>query len=105
MPSGPLTGLAKRLSDRLYELRAGGEGVKQREIAERLGISESAVSYWASGVNQPECERIPEIAYAIGVYPAWLAWGHEPKELGESLRAERGPGPRVTGPQRTRDAG
>ena len=105
MPGGPLEGLSRRLADRLHELKAAGEGVKQGEIAERLGVSASAVSYWASGTTSPDLERIPEIAAAIGVRAGWLAFGEEPKEAGDLL----GPGSEGSqlggGPRRTTSTG
>lgn len=42
-------------------------GLTQKELAERLGISDKTVSRWESGVQLPEASLLPEIAAALSV--------------------------------------
>ena len=44
-----------------------GKNVSQKELAERLDVSESMVSQWLSRKREPSLERLHEIASALGV--------------------------------------
>ena len=44
-----------------------GKNVSQKELAERLDVSESMVSQWLSRKREPSLERLHEIASAFGV--------------------------------------
>lgn len=41
-------------------------GLKQRELAERLGVNRSSVSLWARGINTPTTERQAAIEEVLG---------------------------------------
>lgn len=42
-------------------------GLTQREAAEKLGITNAAISMWESGKNSPRFKRIKELAALYGV--------------------------------------
>lgn len=42
-------------------------GMTQREAAEKLGITNAAISMWESGKNSPRFKRIKELAALYGV--------------------------------------
>lgn len=42
-------------------------GVKQYELSERLGVSESTVSSWCSGAKMPRMSKIDQMAIMFGV--------------------------------------
>jgi transcriptional regulator with XRE-family HTH domain len=54
--------VAERLADALSE-----KGLKQNDLAERLGVSEPAVSRWVSERGGVGWKRLAEICSAIGV--------------------------------------
>lgn len=37
-------------------------GMKQLELAERVGVTQSAVSYWESDKSDPPCSILPKLA-------------------------------------------
>lgn len=41
-------------------------GMKQRELAEALGVTPAAVSYWVVGAYLPAAAMLPRIAAALG---------------------------------------
>ena len=85
----------------------------QRELASRLGIGESAVSQWFSGLTEPDKDRYGPLADLLGVSAAWLAWGWGPKfptdgpDLsGVARRRPRAPSdPAGTGGERSSNGG
>lgn len=42
-------------------------GLKQKDLAERLGTTEAVVSKWLNQVSAPELDTIGEIATALGI--------------------------------------
>ena len=52
--------------ERIKKLRKN-KGVTQRELAERLGISEQAVSKWEKNLSNPSTKNLLEIAKIFGV--------------------------------------
>ena len=50
---------------RLAELRKRA-GLTQTELAERLSISQVAISQWESGLHYPRSDKIPALADALG---------------------------------------
>jgi len=44
-------------------------GLTQADLADRLGVVPSTVSFWESGTTIPEPKRIPELAKVLGVSP------------------------------------
>ena len=49
-----------------------GRGLTQGQLAEAVGVSQPAVSDWENGVSYPETVRVPTVAKALRVTPAWL---------------------------------
>lgn len=47
-------------------------GISQRELAKRLGRTETMVSLMESGKNIPQTERIKDVSKALGVTPTFL---------------------------------
>ena len=52
--------------ERIKKLRKS-KGVTQRELAERLGISEQAVSKWEKNLSNPSTKNLLQIAKNFGV--------------------------------------
>lgn len=49
-----------------------GRGWSQEELADRLEVTQTAVSYWESGKRMMNTDQLVEIASALGVEPAAL---------------------------------
>ena len=43
------------------------KGISQAELARRVKVNQTAVSQWERETTLPSCEKIPEIANALGV--------------------------------------
>ena len=56
------TSLGKRISDLRHE-----KGLKQDELAEKLGISAQAVSKWENDQTCPDISLLPQLAKILGV--------------------------------------
>lgn len=54
------------LGQRIAELRSG-RGIKQNELAERLGVSAQAVSKWENDISCPDISVLPQLAEELGV--------------------------------------
>ena len=52
--------------ERIKKLRKS-KGVTQRELAERLGISEQAISKWEKNLSNPSTKNLLQIAKIFGV--------------------------------------
>ena len=50
----------KRLSQLLRE-----NNMAQKELAEKIGVSQAIVTYWVKGQRQPTAENIYEVAKAL----------------------------------------
>lgn len=59
------------------------KGVTQAELAEKLGLTQTAVSSWKKEGRNPPSKHIPEIARVLGVSVEYLMTGDEnpPLEL------------------------
>ncbi len=66
-----------RIGDRIRELRAA-QGMSQAELAERVGLTDEAVSRAERGVTLPTVRTLGSIARALGVGLAELAEGGAP---------------------------
>jgi len=42
-------------------------GIKQKHIAEKLGVSESSVSHWVKGKNMPKAKYILKLTLLLNV--------------------------------------
>lgn len=59
-------GVKERVGEMIRETRKA-KGLTQKELGEKLGISESAVSKYESGKENPTAELIQKVADALGV--------------------------------------
>lgn len=50
----------------MKERRLRGAIPTQRQVAEILGVKESAVSKWEQGLSKPRADRLPAIAKLYG---------------------------------------
>ena len=48
------------------------KGMKQKDLADALGVSEVTVSRWLSGERNPSMETVEKIANALETTPAYL---------------------------------
>lgn len=62
------------MKDRLKELRKT-LGLKQRDIAEKLGVSTSAVGNWECGKDSPGDARVYQLCKEYNVNRTWLETG------------------------------
>lgn len=65
-----------------------GARMTQKQLGERLGVSDKTVSAWESGA-EPPLEMVAAAAEALGVTPGWLAFGQEPREAARRKPYER----------------
>lgn len=47
-------------------------GISQKELAQRLGVSNSRVSNWEQGINRPDANILADICRALNVSPSEL---------------------------------
>jgi transcriptional regulator with XRE-family HTH domain len=47
----------------------------QTGLADLLGLSQSAISHWITGQKTPRNDRLEQLAAALSVRAAWLAFG------------------------------
>ena len=75
-----------KISDKLREA-VEASPLKKREIAERAGITQVALSKYISGVVQPKQENVTKIAKALGMdVSAYWTEESEMAQLMEDLR-------------------
>lgn len=86
---------------KLRELRTRA-GLSQAALAESLGVPQSAISQWESGIHSPAVTDIPTIADALGVEPGELfkppAPPPRPRRCSPSRRWTTRTGPPSTSP-------
>ena len=68
--------MEKTLGKRIAELRRE-KGMKQDELAEKLGVSPQAVSKWENDVSYPDIMTVPKLARELGVTADALLTGEE----------------------------
>ena len=61
------------------------KGMTQRELAEKLHISNKAVSRWETGAGFPDVSLLEPLAEALGVTVTELLSGGEEAQPGEAL--------------------
>ena len=59
------------LGNRIKRLRKE-LGISQKELAERIGVSNSRVSNWEQGINRPDADILADICKALNVSPSEL---------------------------------
>lgn len=50
-------------------------GLSQREMADRVGVKESTIEKWESGVTSPRGHRLSKLAGMLGVSISWILMG------------------------------
>lgn len=55
-------------------------GLDQGELARRLGVSNSAVSFWESGKCVPKAKMFPKLSRVLGIKPIELTRCIQPEE-------------------------
>jgi transcriptional regulator with XRE-family HTH domain len=70
----------ERLQNLLVE-----RGLSQHALAQKIGTTQSSVQAWLKGAK-PRARTLVDLAVALGVRPAWLADGEEPRELPIAMR-------------------
>ena len=63
---------AEILGYRLYEMRRKN-GLTQRELAQKAGITQRLISDYETGNRTPKLETVAKLADALEVKAAWLA--------------------------------
>lgn len=59
------------MGEKIRQLREQA-GLTQKQLAEAVGVDQSAVARWESGENHPTAERIMQIADVLGCNPGDL---------------------------------
>lgn len=47
-------------------------GISQKQLAERIGVSNGRVSNWEQGINRPDADMLAELCRALKVSPSSL---------------------------------
>lgn len=47
-------------------------GISQKELARRIGVTNSRVSNWEQGVNRPDADILVKLCFALSVSPSEL---------------------------------
>lgn len=72
--------LSAGLAERLAETRQV-RGLSRLQLGQRSGTSDTFVRMTETGATMPILAKLEALAKALGVSPAWLAYGLGPKEL------------------------
>lgn len=65
-------------------------GIKQTELAKKMGISKGTVSQYLSGLCTPKTDKIYYMAQILKVSPAWLMGFDEPDyKINDDVLLER----------------
>lgn len=51
------------------------EGTRQADVANALGVTQSAVSEWVNGTRRMTVQQVARLADHLNVERGWLAWG------------------------------
>ena len=52
--------VALLIRDRRLEI-----GLSQEELAQKMGVNQTAISQWERGVALPSCEKLPDLSKAL----------------------------------------
>ncbi len=80
--------MEQTLGARIGELRRA-KGLKQDEVAERLGVSPQAVSKWENDISCPDIMMLPKLAELLGVSVDRLLSGREESPVVQYLPPEK----------------
>lgn len=59
------------LQKRIEELRSENE-LTQKQLAKKIGVSETAISFWENGVNEPKASYLNKLAQCFNVTTDYL---------------------------------
>ncbi len=91
--SPPTDGLrCEGVALRLRETRTA-HGLNMRALARAAGLTHTAVRSTETGASTPGIATVESFAVALGVSPAWLAYGLGPMELPGRRRVAASPAP------------
>ncbi len=48
------------------------QGISQKELAKRIGVSNSRISNWEQGINRPDADFLADLCRALNVSPSIL---------------------------------
>lgn len=72
---------------RIKELREK-KGITQKELANALNVTQTAITYWETGKREPSAEIIEKIADYFNVTPAYIMGWEDSKAEGYYLNDE-----------------
>ena len=60
-----------KIAERIYELRTEMK-ISQQKLADEIGVSRRAITFWESGINEPKATYIARLAKFYGVSADYL---------------------------------
>lgn len=60
-----------KIAERIYELRTEMK-ISQQKLADEIGVSRRAITFWESGTNEPKATYIARLAKFFGVSADYL---------------------------------
>ena len=63
-----------RLNQRITQARRA-RALSQANLAERLGVTRTAISHWETGRSNPSTKHLKSIAKVLGIDASWLTSG------------------------------
>lgn len=60
-----------KIAERIYELRTEMK-ISQQKLADEIGVSRRAITFWESGINEPKATYIARLAKYFGVSADYL---------------------------------
>ncbi|WZL79749.1 helix-turn-helix transcriptional regulator [Eubacteriales bacterium mix99] len=78
--------MSYNIGSRLRKYRKA-QSLSQKELAEKIGVSNSRVSNWEKGINRPDVDILADICTALNVSPSELLDVHlSPNDLSDMER-------------------
>ena len=72
--------LNTRIRERRLQL-----GLKQKQLASKIGIAATNISMWESGTTSPKGENLVRLASALRVSPDWILYGGDLEPVDHAL--------------------
>lgn len=60
-----------KIAERIYELRTEMK-ISQQKLADEIGVSRRAITFWESGINEPKATYIARLSKFFGVSADYL---------------------------------
>ncbi len=60
-----------KIAERIYELRTEMK-ISQQTLADEIGVSRRAITFWESGINEPKATYIARLSKFFGVTSDYL---------------------------------